>query len=487
MNTPLIKFLTQKTPLKLSIYFLAVCFCLVYASHTFFLRGLALDGVHILYKMITKNSFHFLETARITFHFLQQLPTWLFIKFFPSNSLYLLSAIFSFGLIYLHILSLIGCYLILPKNKKDFIFFPLLAFFIGPSTGFGASISASLSVYSWLWFVTFTFYYSNLSLIKHKILFLSSPLLLFLSHEMMLYMSWWLIATLYILKFNKTNKADKFLTKSLIPFLIFISALSFYFLLYPEKSELPNRKGFFTSLLKLEFFLKIKEGQIEWVYPPCIIAFLLTSAVLLQQFIKKHFKKILIFISILTFVLGVILIITPFYEFMPVFKLTEEEEARVWVACIALPAGLFIWLLAERKKLKLKKEIFILVNFAVLLLMIWRIGSDYQFYKFQKQFAKQLTYCKGIITWEEAVKNNNLPQSRLFQLFNWDWKLMSSSLIYPLQSNIQTVVKSQNRFTGCYETPSYGMCENSIILKNNKFFNFDSIIIYEKNNQSGCI
>ena len=95
----------------------------VLASHILFSVGLY-DGSMNLLDMIKKNRF-FSEQSRNFFHTLYLLPAYLFIKISSSESLSLIIYVFSFGLIWIHILSLLGCYLILPKNKKHLIFFPL--------------------------------------------------------------------------------------------------------------------------------------------------------------------------------------------------------------------------------------------------------------------------------------------------------------------------------------------------------------------------
>ena len=466
---------------------LIVCFFIVCASHIIFSRGLALDGVHILYRMIMKDSFYFLETARITFHFLQQLPAWLFIKFAPSNSLSLLTLVFSFGLIWIHFLAFAGCYLILPKDKKYMLFFPLFAFFVGPVTGFGASISASLSVFSWIWLTAFVIHYSNLSLKWHKIIFFITPLPLFLSHEMMSYMAWPLIA-LSILKIKKQTLFISRLFLTHIGLFAFMYVLSVYFIVFPEQSELDNRAEFIQSLFRLEFFLKIKDGHIEWIYPPTLSAFFLLVLPLGQLF-KEKLKLIFSFTGLLCIILcGTISVILPFYD-LGIFKLIEEEEARVWVACIALPGTLLLWWLFEHNKLKLEGLFFLACALATVSLTAWRLGSDSIFYQYQKQFTERISACRGIIDWSALFKNSkaqNKFDSKIFNLLNRKWKYMSSSLIYPRHSKIKKIVKSTNRFTGCYQQPPYGMCENDIPTKNNKFFDFEKLLYYEKNKMTGC-
>ena len=462
---------------------------LILFSQIIFGRGLDLDGVHVLYIMITESSFYYIETARIITHFFQQLPTWLFINFAPSNSINLLIKVFSFGLVWIHIVSILGCYFILPANKKYFLFFPLLAFIVGPVTALGVSISASLSVFSYIWFSSFVIYYSNLSIKIHKILFILTPLPFILSHEMMSYMSLFL-TYLCLIKFSKeTVNFNKNLIRFILGFLFIVSITSAFFIFFPEKSELQNRSDFFKNLFYLEFIFKKMQNEKLVIYPATLTSLFLLF-LCFSSFFKNNFSKILCALSfILIIFFGINAFFQPFYTFFDVFRLTGEEEVRVWVSCFAMPLSLLLWWLFERKSLKITKIFFIACIFATLFLTGWRVGSDYRFYDFQKQFSKSLLNCKGIITWTQVSQRkifDRIIKPVLFNNFNFSWKYSSSSLIYPRLSNSSTIVLSSRSFTGCYKIPVYGMCERNIFLKNNKFFNFDKIIYYNKNNISTC-
>ena len=458
-------------------------------SQVFFGRGLSLDGVHILYKMIITKTFYFIEIARMITHFFQHWPAGLFINYAPSNSLSILIAVFSFGLIWIHIISFAGCYYILPENKKYYIFFPFFAFLTGPLTGLGVSIGASLSVASYIWLTAFVIYYSDFSFKIHKFLFILTPLPLLLSHEMMSYMAWPLIF-LSVLKLKKeTDLVNRFSIKLLIAFLLVVSILQTFFIIFPVDSELHNRAEFFKSLFQLEFFIKIQNGQIDFIYPAAITSFFLLIFPFGQYLLKIKSYKIFSTICLTFIVLfGATALILPFYELFDVFKLTDEKEARVWISCIALPSSLLIWWLFENNKIQLRPSFFIACGIVLISLTGWRVGSDYQFYQFQRQFSDRLSHCKGIVEWSEVTKaeQKKIFNPGLFDTFNQGFKYTSSSLIYPRRLNIIAVIKSETMFAGCYAYPPYGMCENDVDTTKNKFFNFSKLLYYEQNKQTGC-
>ena len=93
--------------------------CLVsLCSYTLFQRGFDEDGSFNLIKMIFSEQIIFHETSRLFFNIFHQLPAWLFVRFSFSESLSFVTIIYSFSLIGIHILSFLGCYLLLPQNKK---------------------------------------------------------------------------------------------------------------------------------------------------------------------------------------------------------------------------------------------------------------------------------------------------------------------------------------------------------------------------------
>lgn len=455
------------------------CFTVAMVSQILFFRGLALDGAHNLMRMILRDSFYQLEIARTSFYFLQQLPAFLFIKLKFSNSISLLTQVFSFGLVWIHLVSFIGIWFILPYNKKQLIFFPLLAFFLGPITAFGASISASLSVCSYLWFQAFTIYYSDLSLKKHQIILALSPLPLFLSHELMSYMAWPLIAFSVLKLKSEKQLLNRFILMAVSGCFVVISFTSLFLFFFPNLSELPNRKEFIESFLKMEFFFKMKQGNLQWIYPACGLSFFLLLVPFLQMLTpKKSYKPALFCVFAGLFSACVLSIIHPFYELFDVFKLTTEEEARVWVACIALPCSFLLWWLFETGKLKWRQSFLIASLVAAISLTTWRVGSDYQFYRYQKQFSNKLENFKGLISWQD-FKDDHLEKEFIKPFY-----LVPYSLLFPKKNSITALVVSDKKLytEQCPES----MCQypNLNSLSQSWLFNLDHSLTTISDNSS---
>ena len=84
-------------------------------SHVISSAGLNYCGVNDLGDMIFNNSFAFFEKSRTFFKLLTQIPTWLFIKFSPSNSLSALTAVFFF---WIDMDTYCFCYRLLANSTK---------------------------------------------------------------------------------------------------------------------------------------------------------------------------------------------------------------------------------------------------------------------------------------------------------------------------------------------------------------------------------
>ena len=469
--------------------------CLI--CYVFFNRGLALDGSHNLLRMILNNSFYFLELSRSSFSVIQQWPALLLIKYSNFDSVSLLTKVFSFGLIWTHIFSFLGCWLVLPRNKKYFLFFPLFAFLTGPLTGLGLSVSTSLSVFSYIWLSAFIIYYMSLSSKFNKTVFILSFLPLFLSHEMMSYMAWPLIYLCSLKLRNENNRANKLLIQAVILFLVLISISSIFFILFPMLSELPNRSSFFKSLFYMEFFFKIKEGHIEWIYSPCWISFFLLLLPF-KLFLKTKGQQVL-FLFLCLFGIGLFGLtsaILPFYELFGLFKLTNEETARVWPACVSLPLSLLIWWLFENNKLKLEKSFFLACAFSVICLTVWRIGSDHQFYQQSKLLSKNLSKCAGLLDWSELAQNIHPFYSTAYSLLVQNRKDISailspnkkqySKIHHCYKANKNCPIKEH---TQCYyENTHNKMCQyfNLESIDQSRFFNLKPLMSFISNSKSYC-
>ena len=434
-------------------------FIIAILSHVIFSVGLSLDGVKNLTNIIYYNSFWFNEKSRMLFHFLYQLPTWLFIKFSFSDSISSLISVFSFGLIWIHLLSIIGCWLILPKNKKSYIFFPLFAFLIGPLTSLDQSISVSLSVFSYVWFTAFVIYYSDLSINKHKFLFVLIPLPLCLSHELMSYAALFLIFLCLgrlLREKNKTTSLDKIMVISLILFLIATFFIAVYFTIFPN--SFLNRDRFMLKLINLKFLYDPKDG----VYPYIALALILTLIPFFQIFRSSLLKGLfLLFSGFALLIFNLILLIPDLHgslnQIFPIY-IYPISSSRVWVFFI-LPFTLFLWILFEQKKLQFKHQkvflIFILISSVSL--AKWRVQMDYNFKKLQSQFSANLNPYTGIIE-STIVKEFVFVPQHLSHFLYLNF-IGPASLIFPRSRKVKAIVLN----------PAHPECLSSC--KNNKVWN----------------
>ena len=187
------------------------------------------------------------------------------------------------------------------------------------------------------------------------------------------------------------------------------------------------------------------------------------------------------------------------------FKRTNEEEARVWVACVALPWTLLIWWLFENHKLKLEKSFLFTSVFVAIILTSWRLGSDYQFYQYQKQFSKKVSKYQGFVDWSEVPKkkmnlNNIIHPFYLtpYSLFLQNQRDISSTVTDNKKHyleihncfNDDSNSKSCNLWHHCfYEKISHNpMCRyfNLDFIDQSRFFNLKPLIQFISKRESYC-
>ena len=411
---------------------------IILTSHTLFSAGLNHGGVFDLLHMVFNNKFFFLERCRYFFHTLYQLPAYFFIKFSSISSLALLNQVFSFGLIWIHIFSLLICYFIIPKNKKHFIFFPLFGFFVGPVVALGISLSVALSVCSYVWLTAFIIYYSDLSKKIHRVVFILIPLPLLLSHELMSYMAWPLI----FLCRDKNKREKTLFNKALIVSVIFyllitsfvqISTIFSHVLLMNPSSSLTN---FIESLINFRFLFN--ESKIAL---PVIFSMLILLSAYIDFFnlpMKGRILNILGIMMVAGFLF--LIIIVPVFHLKDNFLFYFAYELRAYPPVIALPLSLLFWWLCEKQKINIQKnsKTFLLsCIFCCLSLTFFRLSSDGMFYKHQMKFSQQLKKCKGLLNWKEH-KNNFQFVYDVYDVYNWE--SFERSLIYPRSKVIEAVL-----------------------------------------------
>ena len=487
MKNPNILFLS-------TIFVLLLTFCVALFSQVFFYAGLGHDGDRILISLITNKKFCLEEMSRMTFHIIYQLPAYLFILFHPSNSLSDLTRVFSFGLIMTHIFSILGCYLILPQNRKAFLFFPLIAFIIGPLTVLGISISSLVSVYSYLWLVGFIIYYSDLSLKTHKLFFLLSPIPLFLSHELMSYMGLMFSFLLVLPKFKgEKSLANRTIYFFVILVLLLSSVVAFYFIIFPH--SITQRTNFFDMLFPGLFF----GNKFNYLGFIGLLLLSLLSLWVFKLCLKKYVFAILSVVLVLTVVLMPILTVYELnilgFDFWWKPLGLSPYKMRAFV-CLILPASLLVWLLFEKQKIKIENQKILLVLSCLVSISLGfhRVYRDLSYRKYQKQFVSQLLQYEGGVYLKDIKEFSFTPNYLShFLSMDTDTSPFYISILYPMSFKVKTVILSDRnisyaKYTMEQKNKSYieslklalkSLCVNSFLNGNeNRFFDIKLVESY---------
>ena len=416
--------------LKLSLLSLTGCFLIALTSFCFFSSGLNEDGSYDLFHLLMLDKLRMHEIPRTFFHFIYTLPIITLLSLFPASSFSFLTQTYSFSLIYIHILTFLFCFWFLPKDKKNFIFFPLFSFLTGHFILLNISVSVAFSLSSYLWIVSFIIYYIDLSKRSHKALFLIAPIPLLLSHEMISYFSWFLIF-LTLFKLQSSSQKNQVFEKSFIPlficFLIMVSFLGFYFILNPQEKN--NLIQFQDSLFSFKFLFDGSSFNL------CLfMALFLKLSLFLELFWKSfYFQILLILLSVLSFF---IFLFAPFSVFQETF-FTNDYISRVYPPVISVPFCFLMWWLAEQKGVKLERlsKSFLWACCLIgLSFTVYRIKSDLEFDKYRKNFSRQIGHCEGLVSLSHFKKK--FPKLKS----NSHWKITAESLILPQRRTIKAVL-----------------------------------------------
>jgi len=479
----------KKKLLKASLLFTSFCFLLSFLSFCLFASGLKEDGSHNLAHLLILDKIRMTETARLFFSYLHGLPLLSWLYSFPSSPLFLITKTYSFSLIFILLISFLFCFLILPKEKKEFIFFPLLSYLTGAFVLLDISVSVAFSVCSYIWVVAFIIHYADLSKLNHKVIFLIAPLPLLLSHEMMSDLSCFLIfLCLYKLRDSKTPSFEIFFV---ICFFIFLLALK-TFLLFKTTDPM-NFNKFQKNLFFFEFLWD--DSQINL----CLLtAFLLKLCLILKLFKQKTLYKqsqiLLVLFSGFNFFLILFLPFSIFEEFF----WTNDYAGRVYPPVISLPFCLFAWFLAEIKSIKLQTlSNTFLGSFCLLSLSftVYRLKSDLDFYDYRKEFSAQFENCEGVVSLSSFKKSFTKLKT------NSSWKITAESLILPQKRSIKAILfndlcekdceKSsfQNLFMNCHsycESLNFRVNSSFDNFNNSSYFNFQPLLSNIKLGRNFC-
>ena len=404
----------------LEIFFILSVFMVFLSLFSFIFldMGLIYDGSQVLFKIILSEEFHFYEIARRSFHFFSQLPVWLFLNGTDFNSLSLLIKTYSFGLIWIHLFSLLVCYLVLHTHSKIPFFFPLFAFFTGPLVALNVSVSIALSVCSYVWAVVFIIHYSDLSLNKYKALLVFSILPLFQSHELMSYISLFFIG----LCFLKYKKAESYFNSRLILIVVlwflFLFTYHIFDLIYLEESI--TRKQSRVSILNGFFVLEfLFDG--EW-NPFVLISLLLKAGLFIELFINKN--KNYYFIGLFLLIL-----------FCMTLNVSSNYASRIYPPLISLPFGLLFWLFyEERFKIWKPSQSFLIFCFlAFISLSFCRVKFHFEFLDYRKSVSKSLSNCQGKLSYSVY----NLYYKKYFSQQS---NMTSKSILFPKKQSISALL-----------------------------------------------
>ncbi len=208
------------------------------------------DGTHYLFSILSNRTFPFREQPRVSMHTIYYFPIVLWAIMGWHLDFAKSSFLLSIGYYWIYFFSLICCYLVLPKNKKNLFLFPLSQFIFGVSLGIGIPVAAILVFIMYFWAVLFILYFAKLKLFFPKALLVIISLPLMLSHEYIGILGWILVVVSLKRDFRNHKGAGSFF-KILAIWYTLSALVGLYFTAFPANYR--NLRFFLNSLYRLEF------------------------------------------------------------------------------------------------------------------------------------------------------------------------------------------------------------------------------------------
>ena len=465
--------------------FLGLCFCLSIASLLFSLRALHGAGGN--------NLLEFLLEENWLFHVFSPLIS-LFLDFFgginfKASPLFYSSYLpFSFFALQLHQpLCLAGAYIVLPKDKKHLLFFPLFGFLTGPFIFLEEIITSPSAVFSMIWLLFFALKYADFSKIIHLIIIIL-PLIDLpaeYEHEMVMYMAFPLIALAFRRLKREALWRNKAFLSLIIARLVFAALYTSYFVFFAEKEI--DGTGYYKQLLQtvyeLGFFFIIKDGALKGLYLPCLLAALLLALPFLRLISSRKAGRAAQIPLTAAMALGFgALLLSSFRSSHGFFPLVtgDEDASKAVFLYFSLPAGLLVWHLFEKKIFTFKDQaVFLLFCLlASFSFAVWNLSLDYRFIQYKKQFTEILSKCQGVMYWPEEEAPPFEPE--LLNFFHRERQLTSYSIFLPKKYKPKAIFQNEDM--------CFGFCGGDIsnTAIKTEYFDFSGAIQHHLKGESRC-
>ena len=411
------------------------------------LRGLYADGVGYLFYMIKNEGFALFEPSRLSVQILQQWPTVMGMASGIHDAA-TLSVILCSSLQLLPLALVIACYLVLPKDRKNWFFFPLLHYLAGSMGAAFPSIVEGPVATAYFWLVLYSILFrtetrSSLALVA----LLALPLAY--AHEVMIFLAP-ILALAAVWRASLVESTWQRIGFWLLDsWFAVVVGVQIGFVLNPRDPG--NRASFINNFIGLNWL--IDSGDINVSVALGILAILSLLVIWLMLLIGREstWVKVCSLLVTAAFGLVVLLVLTRTLNSIHLFRPWMQFAARNHSAFVSAPLALLALTSLRRPRLQ---TIWATATNQIILLFLtvgvlgWHAVVTSYWADYLTTYREMLESHQGLVSYEEMVSSLPQKQHERFEKMTWGWTNPLLSLILSPQGKVSTMIANPSTHVG---------------------------------------
>jgi len=408
-------------------YFLFVTIFAIASWH-----GLVADGVNYFRVLLQTRFPTTLESSRIFAHVVTQWPIVLTLRAGVTDITTLLY-VHSFGLYYFGPLQLVLCYLIVPRDKRKDLIWPLISLCAASMNGWFQSNSASH-------IMTYTFWPIILFMLHGKpdqkiyfIVFLCLVFASILFYETMAVQGLVLIGMALWRCHQCSQVRERILWLAVGLWFVLGRSVAIYFILNPR--DIHNRDGLMSATFRLA------GTHISDLNYPVIISIIALCLIVFLLFVREISGKTFVML------IGAFAIAAVLAAFTPVLipnslDQIRQHAARSWIG--VLPVGLVLAMIILRRQnanwsAVAFERVMIVVGILAFSQLTWQNLATAQWRGYIKVFQTELSQHEGFIPYEESPMAIQSSGIQVIRKLNWGWTNPLMSIVLAPGGRVSTI------------------------------------------------
>ncbi len=412
------------------------------------LRGLYADGVGYLFYMIENDGFKLIEPSRLSVQILQQWPTVMGMACGIHDAAKL-SVIHCISLQLLPLALVTACYLVLPKDRKNWFFFPLLHYLAGSMGAAFPSIVEGPVATAYFWLVFYSILFrTETGSSQALVTILALPLAY--SHEVMIFLAPILALAAVWRASMVESKWQRIGFWLLVLWFLVIVAVQIGFVLNPRDPG--NRGTFIKDFIALNWLISYRDINVPVALG--LLAILALLVIWLMQLIGLGSTWVKVYSLLVIAAFGLVCLLAVVgtvyfdnYLFHPWMQFKARNHSAFVSAPLALIALASLWWPRLQNVWATATNQIILLFLAVGVLG-WHVVATSFWTDYLASFRDVLARQQGLVRFEDVMRGLPQTQQYRFEQITWDWTNPVLSLLLSPQGKVTTMIAYPSTHVG---------------------------------------